>query len=99
YPRSSKVDFHSFIRYLNIHKFTAVTATMIDMFNPQKALSENKEFTQKDVFYDLSNIRKNDYENLRNSNYKYNACGEKGLKFFYGGIRAHDVTDLSKTKP
>lgn len=98
YPRSLKLTFKDFLRYLNSRNYTAVTATMMDMFNPEKTGSDQQDLIKSYCFYDLSNIRNNRYETLRNRSYKYNVC-RTDLLFFYGGVRAHNFDNPSNIRP
>jgi hypothetical protein len=85
YPYSDVVSLSSLLRYLNEKSYTAVVTQVLDMF-PDRALSSR--VSQKDEplkelyrFYDLSNIKKNDYK--RGSN----VVANDDIKRLRDGIR------------
>lgn len=98
YPKAHQHSLSHFIDYLNFHNYTAVTATMVDML-PKSSAQNGENYIESNIFYDLSNVKNGDYENLRFRHYKYNICTRKDLQFFYGGVRAHNSMDSSEPKP
>jgi hypothetical protein len=86
YPYSDVVSLSSLLRYLNEKSYTAVVTQVLDMF-PDRALSSR--VSQKDEplrelyrFYDLSNIKRKDY------NPKSNVVANKDIKRYKDGIRS-----------
>ena len=85
YPYSDVVSLSSLLRYLNEKSYTVVVTQVLDMF-PDRALSSRvsqKDEALKEVyrFYDLSNIKKNDYR--RGSN----VVANDDIKRYRDGIR------------
>ena len=85
YPFSDIVSLNSLLRYLNEKSYTAVVTQVLDMF-ADRALSSQvrqKDEPLKDLyaFYDLSNIKRNDYK--RGSN----VVANDDIKRYRDGIR------------
>ena len=85
YPYSDVVSLSSLLRYLNEKSYTAVVTQVLDMF-PDRALSSQAR--QKDeplkelyTFYDLSNIKRNDYKS------RSNVVANDDIKRYRDGIR------------
>jgi glycosyltransferase involved in cell wall biosynthesis len=86
YPYSDVVGLSSFLRYLNEKSYTAVVTQVLDMF-PNRALSSRagqRDEPLKELyrFYDLSNIKKKNY------NSKGNVVANNDIKKFTDGIRS-----------
>ncbi|HZY25563.1 MAG TPA: glycosyltransferase family 2 protein, partial [Bacteroidales bacterium] len=83
YPFSHALDLKSFLNYLNKNSYTAVVAQMLDLFSNQSLgnLRSTKYNDLKSVYiyYDLSDIHKDDY--------RYGELSNKQVKMHYGGIR------------
>jgi hypothetical protein len=85
YPYSDVVSLSSLLRYLSEKSYTAVVTQVLDMF-PDRALSSR--VSQRDEplkklyrFYDLSNIKKNDYKSGSN------VVANDDIKRYRDGIR------------
>jgi hypothetical protein len=86
YPYSDVVSLSSLLRYLNEKSYTAVVTQVLDMF-PNRALSSRvnqKEEPLKELyrFYDLSNVKNNDYKSGSN------VIANVNIKRLRDGIRA-----------
>jgi len=85
YPYSDVVSLSSLIEYLNKKGSTAVMAQMLDMFSdkPLSSLKSRKGDSIKDLYkyYDISDIRKDDYYVAGN------AVSNNDIKLYKGGIR------------
>jgi hypothetical protein len=83
FPYSTNLRLNDFMRYLNVHGYTAVISQMLDMFSDQ-SLGELKStvedrLTEKYSYYDISNIRKTDYT--------WSEPANDRIMWHWGGIR------------
>ena len=83
YPFSEKLSLSDFLGYLNNNNYTAVVAQMLDMFSdvPLNKLDSKTDdiLKEKYVYYDISDIEKEDYLWSKRSN--------PAIKMHWGGIR------------
>src|SRR5215208_5241543 len=104
YPYSEVVGLDSLLGYLNANSYTAVAAQMLDMF-PEEPLSgsrvanlPNEPLKERHRFYDISNIRRKSFKELRRR-FPNNTLESDEIELFTGGIRdtIFDVdSDLTK---
>jgi glycosyltransferase involved in cell wall biosynthesis len=97
YPYSDAVSLRSLLRYLNENSHTAVVAYMLDMF-PEGALSEDlstkgDSLKESHRFYDISEIRSQDYREVGDIG---NTLTNEGINILKGGVqkRAFDISPL-----
>jgi len=83
YPFSESLRLAAFLQYLNTNRYTAVVAQMLDMFSniPLNKLESKTDdiLKEKYVYYDISDIEKEDYLWSKRSN--------PAIKMHWGGIR------------
>lgn len=83
YPFSKNLRLSDFLDYLNANSYTAVVAQMLDMFSdiPLNKLESKTDdiLKEKYVYYDISDIEKEDYLWSKRSN--------PAIKMHWGGIR------------
>jgi Glycosyl transferase family 2 len=90
YPYSDVVSLSSLLRYLNEKSYTAVVTQMLDMF-PDRALSgrpSRGDESLKEVyrFYDLSNVKREDYRSRRGR--RSNVAANGNINVYNDGIRS-----------
>jgi len=103
YPYSDVVGLGSLLGYLNSNSYTAVAAQMLDMF-PEEPLSgragnlPDEPLKERHRFYDVSNIRRKSFKNLRRR-FPNNTLESDEIELFTGGIRdTIFATDTTLTK-
>ena len=83
YPFSESLRLAAFLQYLNTNRYSAVVAQMLDMFSdiPLSKLESKTDdiLKEKYVYYDISDIEKEDYLWSKRSN--------PAIKMHWGGIR------------
>jgi hypothetical protein len=83
YPFSERLSLRDFLGYLNNNNYTAVVAQMLDIFSdvPLNKLDSKTDdiLKEKYVYYDISDIEKEDYLWSKRSN--------PAIKMHWGGIR------------
>jgi hypothetical protein len=89
YPYSDVVGLSSLLRYLNERSYTAVVAQQLDMF-PDRPLSsrvsqEDEPLKELYRFYDISNIKKEDYKSRRP--HRRNVVANDDITIYKDGIR------------
>lgn len=95
YPYSDVLGVEALLAYLNKNSYTAVIAQLLDLF-ADKALSSLQSSTHDSLkerypYYDISNIRKEDYV--------FGTLSNARIKMHYGGIRKSTFdTDNGLTK-
>jgi hypothetical protein len=90
YPYSNKVALAHFLEYLNQYQYTAVISYMLDMFPRELAASNPDDpgaLVRNNCYYDISDIKKDNYYNHNNSLCNYNRLADKAMPYYYGGIR------------
>ncbi len=90
YPYSDRISLAQFLDYLNKNEYTAVVAYMLDMFsNNSRVLDVNytDRLVDKYCYYDISQIKKDKYFKHNINFCNYNVLSDKGMKYYYGGIR------------
>jgi Glycosyl transferase family 2 len=104
YPYSDVVGLGSLLGYLNSKSYTSLAAQMLDMFPEEPLIGrESNNLTDEPLkerhrFYDISNIRRKSFKNLRRR-FPNNALGSEEIELFTGGIRdTIFATDTSLTK-
>ncbi|EGD48015.1 hypothetical protein Cpap_2701 [Ruminiclostridium papyrosolvens DSM 2782] len=90
YPYSDRISLAQFLDYLNKNEYTAVVAYMLDMFSKNSRVLDTNytdRLADKYCYYDISQVKKGKYfkHNLNFCN--YNVLSDKGMKYYYGGIR------------
>src|SRR5215204_5283135 len=92
YPYSDVVGLSSLLGYLNANSYTAVAAQMLDMF-PEEPLSGSRAanlldepLKERHRFYDISNIRRKSFKELRRR-FPNNTLESDEIEAFRGGIR------------
>jgi hypothetical protein len=88
YPYSDVVSLRSLLGYLNENSYTAVVSYMLDMF-PEASLSENlldKGVSLKEShrFYDISEVRTQDYHDVGDIG---NVLANEGIMILKGGVQ------------
>src|SRR5829696_3579301 len=104
YPYSDVVGLGSLLGYLNANSYTAVAAQMLDMF-PEEPLSGSRAanlldepLKERHRFYDISNIRRKSFKELRRR-FPNNTLESDEIELFTGGIRdTIFATDTTLTK-
>src|SRR5215204_3876096 len=104
YPYSDVVGLSSLLGYLNANSYTAVAAQMLDMF-PEEPLSGSRAanlldepLKERHRFYDVSNIRRKSFKELRRR-FPNNTLESDEIELFTGGIRdTIFATDTTLTK-
>ena len=90
YPFSDRISMENFLGYMNKNHFTAVIAYMLDMFPKKLSFKEDDKdlnLVEKYCFYDISDIKKEDYSYGREAFCNYNILSNKNMKNYFGGIR------------
>jgi hypothetical protein len=94
FPFSEQISLPTFIRYLNLNKFTTVVTQMLDMFsknpiNSQVISTEEENLKAAYRFYDLTDLMKLDYGScyFTGVNNRENIISNRQIPFYFGGIR------------
>ncbi|MCW5979341.1 MAG: glycosyltransferase family 2 protein [Bryobacteraceae bacterium] len=87
YPGSDELPFEGFLGYLNEREYTAVVATMLDMFadGPIESWPEgDRELIEACAWYDLTGFYQGQYGWLK----RVNKFADSEMPLYQGGIRA-----------
>jgi hypothetical protein len=90
YPFSEQISMKYFLRYLNLHQYTAVLSYLLDMFSKEIEFSlekQEEDIVSKYCYYDVSKIKKTRYNSTFVSFTNYNQLSDKKMKNYSGGIR------------
>jgi hypothetical protein len=91
YPYSDVVSLSSLLNYLNEHSYTAVVAQMLDMF-PEIPVSDaasdkDEPLKERHRFYDISNVREQDYREFPFVSGVGNALANEEIGIYRDGIQ------------
>ncbi len=90
YPFSDRISLTQFLDYLNKNEYTAVVSYMLDMFSKNSRVLDmnyTNRLVDKYCYYDISQVKKEKYFKHNINFCNYNILSDKGMKYYYGGIR------------
>lgn len=90
YPFSSGLSLSGMLDYLNRHDYNVVVTQMLDLFSDRDVKSAsrmNEDFRATHVYYDLSDLSREEYALTRRGYEQGNKVSNPEIKFLKGGIR------------